>query len=333
MPLMAEFAEQGIDRANASMIREFFARVDTRAALPALRAIVADYEPDVIIRESWEFASTLVSEPFGIPLARVGLGLASVEELTIEIASPTLDELRAGLGLAPDPDGDRLRGTPYLTAVPELLDDHASALAGPAYRFSPATPATGATLPHAEWWPAHDGPLVYVTFGSVTAAKHLPYYPDLYVRAIEALEGLDIRILMTLGEARDPHELGSLPPNVRDASQAAAIVTHGGFGSTLGSLRHGVPLILVPLFSVDQWANAAAVRRVGAGIALDTDRPTRTVLGLPAAEVMRGLGPAVERVLADPSYRAEAARIAAADRSAPTVGAAIEELLAVAVTP
>ena len=324
MPLMADFAQLDIDRANAAMIGEFFARIDTRAALPELRAIVADYRPDVIVRESWEFASTLVAEPLGIPLARVALGLASVEELTIALASPTLDELRAELGLAPDPDGERLRETPILSAVPELLDDHDPALAAPPRRFSPGAAATIPSLPLADWWEDEDRPLVYVTFGSVTAAEHLPYYPDLYAAAIESLEPLDARVLVTLGEARDPRELGPLPRHVHVerwvpqdaiATHAAAIVTHGGYGSTLGSLRHGVPLVVVPLFSVDQWANAAAVQRVGAGIALDADRHSRTVLGLPAPEVMRGLGPAIERVLAEPSYRAEARRIAAADRA------------------
>ena len=341
MPLMAEFAQHGIERANAAMIGEFFARIDTRAALPGLRSIVDEYEPDVIVRESWEFASTLVAEPLGIPLVRVGLGLASVEELSIELASPALDGLRAELGLASDPDGERLRGTPYLTAVPELLDDQPPSSAAPARRFSPsaATATTSATLPLADWWPGNDGPLVYLTFGSVTAAEHLPYYPDLYAQSIEALAPLDLRVLVTLGEARDPDELGPLPSNVHVerwvphdaiAPHAAAIVCHGGYGSTFGSLRHGVPLVVVPLFSVDQWANAAAVHRVGAGIALDSDRSDRTVLGLPAAEVLRGLGPAVERVLDEPSHRAKAEHIAAADRSAPRAAEVVEELLAIA---
>jgi len=342
MPLMADFARLDVDRANAAMIGEFFARIDTRAALPELRAIVAEYRPDVIMRESWEFTSTLVGEPLGIPVARVALGLASVDELTIALASPTLDELRAELGLAADPDGERLRGTPVLSAVPELLDDHEPATASPPRRFSPGAAGTGPSPPLADWWSDEDGPLVYVTFGSVTAAEHLPYYPELYARAIEALEPLDARVLVTLGEARDPHLLGPLPRHVHVerwvpqdaiAPHASVIVTHGGYGSTLGALRHGVPLVVIPLFSVDQWANAAAVERIGAGIALDADHDSRTVLGLPTAEVMRGLGPAVERVLAEPSYRAEARRLAAADRATPSAATVVDELLSLAKAP
>ena len=129
-----------------------------------------------------------------------------------------------------------------------------------------------------------------MTFGSVTAGAHLPYFPALYRSAIDALAPLPVRVLLTIGDRRDHDELGPLPPNVHVeewvaqeavAPHAAAIVGHGGHGTTLGALAHGVPLVVVPLFSVDQWANAAAVARTGAGVALDAEPATRRVLGLP----------------------------------------------------
>src|SRR4051794_26712054 len=61
MPLMAQFERLSVEAANARMVSEFFAGIDTRAALPRLRAIVEDWQPNVIVRESWEFASTLVA--------------------------------------------------------------------------------------------------------------------------------------------------------------------------------------------------------------------------------------------------------------------------------
>ena len=67
MPLLAEFGEMDLDTANAVMIGEYFARMDTAAALPGLRAIVEDFRPDVILRDCWEYASTLVAELHGDP--------------------------------------------------------------------------------------------------------------------------------------------------------------------------------------------------------------------------------------------------------------------------
>ena len=130
-----------------------------------------------------------------------------------------------------------------------------------------------------------------MTFGSVTAGAHLSYYPALYRTAIDALAALPARVLLTIGDRRDPEELGPLPANVHVeewvaqdavAPHAAAIVGHGGHGTTLGALAHGVPLVVVPLFSIDQWSNAAAVARAGAGVALDAERGTRRVLARPA---------------------------------------------------
>jgi UDP:flavonoid glycosyltransferase YjiC (YdhE family) len=162
--------------------------------------------------------------------------------------------------------------------------------------------------------------------------------PSVYRAAIEALAPLRARILVTIGDDRDLGELGPLPPDVHVerwvpqdavAPHAAAIVCHGGYGSTLGALRHGVPLVVLPLFSLDQWANAAAVARAGAGLALDAERETRRVLGLPGSATLDELAPAVERVLTDPSYGREARRIGAATQALQPVDAAVDALVAI----
>src|SRR5687767_13780292 len=109
----------------------------------------------------------------------------------------------------------------------------------------------------------------------------MPYFPALYRAAIDALAPLAVRILMTIGDERDHGELGRLPANVHVerwvahdlvAPHASVVVGHGGYGTTLGTLRLGVPLVVVPLFSSDQWINAAAVAAAGAGVALDAER-------------------------------------------------------------
>ena len=134
--------------------------------------------------------------------------------------------------------------------------------------------------------PAHDlpawgdpaAPLVYVSFGSEAPASH--HFPGLYRRAAEALGELPVRALVTIGDRRDPAELGPLPSSVRVERwvpqaavmpHASAVVAHGGSGSTLTALAAGVPLALVPLF-VDGPANARRVAELGAGIALEDGR-------------------------------------------------------------
>ena len=175
-----------------------------------------------------------------------------------------------------------------MTMMPaELEDRHSVPAQARRFRFevnpAPRSFRTGG--------PGNEDPLVYLTFGSVAAGAHLPYYPALYRAAIEALAPLAIRILLTVGDAeREIAELGAVPSNVHVetwvphddvARRADVIVCHGGFGSTLGALAHGAPLVVLPLFSNDQWANGEAVVRAGAGITVADDASERKVLDLP----------------------------------------------------
>jgi UDP:flavonoid glycosyltransferase YjiC (YdhE family) len=177
---------------------------------------------------------------------------------------------------------------------------------------------------------------VYLTFGSVAAGAHLPYYPELYRMAIDALAPLDIRLLVTVGDGeRDVGELGEVPANVHvetwvphdDAAAAAdVIVCHGGYGSTLQSLAHRVPLVVMPLFSGDQWANGDAVERVGAGVAVTGGAAERSVLGLPDSAAVAQLPAAVSRILEEGTFREGAARVAEAIEALPPVDAAVPAL-------
>ena len=75
--------------------------------------------------------------------------------------------------------------------LPEALEDPAAV----ADSIASATPCPTPAPPLPDWWPGNDDPLVYVTFGSVTAGEHLPYFPALYRAAIDALAPLPVRVL------------------------------------------------------------------------------------------------------------------------------------------
>ena len=345
MPLLPQFARMRLDEGHDAMCREFFGRLDMAAMLPGLREVADDWGPDLIVRESWEYGSTIVAEERGIPLARVGLGVEAVEAVSERAAIPAIDRERVAAGLPADPEGARLQAAPYLTDVPASLEDPAAPAPARILRFRERSgdDAFGRGRGEAPAPAAPDGePLVYVSFGSVTAGAHMPFYPALYRTAIDALAGLPVRILLTVGEDRDLAELGDLPDNVEAQRwvpqdevlpHAAAVVTHGGHGSTLGALAYGIPLVVLPLFALDQWFNAEAVARVGAGVALDGERHTRLPIDLPSAETLAGLRPAVEHVLADPAPRAAARRIADQMRALPPVDDAPAALEAIAANP
>ena len=81
--------------------------------------------------------------------------------------------------------GQRLAATPYMTMMPAELEDPATPGPAQTRRFRFEVDSGAEELPG--WWPGNEDPLVYVTFGSIAAGAHLPYYPALYKAAIEDL--------------------------------------------------------------------------------------------------------------------------------------------------
>jgi UDP:flavonoid glycosyltransferase YjiC (YdhE family) len=299
-PVFARLPNLSLEAANAVIFSEVFCGIDARAALPAMQAIVDEWQPDVILRETAEFASYLVAERTGTPYVQVAISLDSLEEfMKLHVEQP-LRELGSQSGLA------GLFSSPRLTLFPASLEGQVQTEARQTHRFQyPMPPASQTRLPQ-DWWPESDAPLVYMTFGSVAAS--IGFFPDFYRAAAKALADVPARVLLTLGEAGDPERLGPLPSNIhverwwpqeQVMPHAAAMVTHGGLGTTLPGLTAGIPMVVVPLFALDQYANARGLHSVGAGVAVEN-----------AAAAPSDIRSALERVLNDPGYRSAAHKLA-----------------------
>ena len=131
---------------------------------------------------------------------------------------------------------------------------------------------------------------------------------------------------------RDPDELGPQPPNVhveRYVPQSQllphchAVVAHGGSGTTLAALAHGLPLLVLPQ-GANQFWNAERCAALGVGIRL---LPGQVDPGY----VRRG----VRALLEQPGYREQARRMATeiAAMPAPAEVVALLERLAGAGSP
>lgn len=313
-PLIAEIGRLGWEEAGDRIVAEMFATVDPRAALPRLLELVERWQPDVIVRESCEFAGALAAERHGIPHARVVLGSNTVEEYLLTRAAPALEPLRAELGLEPDPDGRILRDSLYMTMAPGALEDRRVPAV---HRFRDDRRATRTE--------SGGDPLVYVSFGTVAGGK----LDDVHRLALDALADLPVRVLLTTGAAFDAADLGPLPANARVESWvdeddvlpgAAAMVAHGGYGSTLRALTHGVPQVVVPLFAADQWLNGRTVAALGAGMTLED---TRAAFAPPGPAVVEALPQAVMRMIEQPAHREVARRVSCEIAALPPVQDAV----------
>jgi UDP:flavonoid glycosyltransferase YjiC (YdhE family) len=333
--LMASVAGLAHEDGHARMIAEGFAGLVARTALGDLLRLTAAWRPDLVVRESQELAGALAAERHGVPHARIALGLASTEEETLALVAEPIDELRAVLGLQPDPGASRLRAEPCLTLVPPALDGPGAPVA---HRFREAA-AAPAPLP--DWWPGNRDPLVYATFGSM--AGSLGFFPEIYLGVAETLAGLPVRVLLTTGLDADPARLAPLPKNVHAErwvdqasalTDAVAVVCHGGYGTMLGALARGKPLAVMPLFAGDQWHNARRLWEIGAGIALVGETATpRKMFEPPDLDVFASLPGAVRRLVDEPGHAAAAGQIAADAAALPPVEAAAAALGEVMLPP
>ncbi|HEX8769476.1 MAG TPA: glycosyltransferase, partial [Acidimicrobiales bacterium] len=308
---------------NAIVVREVFGRIDTRAALPGMEAIFDDWQPDLVLREQTEFASYVVAERAGVPHGQVAVGLASFGQQFM----PLVDEPLKALGF--EGGVSRALSAPMYSLLPPSFEDPAAPGPPTVRRFRDLGRSMGGgwvtssqqvpDLP--DWWEGASGPLVYVTFGSV--AGGLGLFPDFYAAVAAELADQPVRALLTIGDVGDPSELGPLPGNVHVEHwwpqhevmpHAGAVIGHGGLGTTLLALAGGVPQVVVPLFA-DQPENARRVAAIGAGLALEGGR-----------SAIADIGPALERVLREDSYRAGAQRIAAEIASLPPASESVPDL-------
>lgn len=254
----------------------------TRARDAALRALVP-----------------VLSRPISVAIrdARVAIGLAPTR-LTMDRL--VFSEALIVASGAPLLDFGRPDRPAQLSFVGELRSRSAvssgEAASGPAPSGLPS------------WWPELAGrTVVLVSQGTQNIDPD-----DLLRPALEALSGRDVIVVATTGiPGRDTLPF-AVPANTRVVGfvpfaellpHVDLMVTNGGWGGTLAALSHGIPLVIAG-GDLDKPEVAARVAWSGAGVNLRTGRPSA-----------RAVGEAVDRVLADPSFRAAAGRVGAQLRS------------------
>lgn len=121
--------------------------------------------------------------------------------------------------------------------------------------------------------------------------------------------------IVATGSTSSSHTTGSRESRHERAAR------HGGYGTLLAAVEHGVPLVIVP-FGADQHINARSVERLGIG---------RVIKG---ADLTAGrMHEVVRAVLDDPGYRHRIERVRDEGAALPTAAEAvtrIEKLVAAA---
>ena len=144
-------------------------------------------------------------------------------------------------------------------------------------------------------------------------------------RTVDALSELPVRAVVTLGGSIRPDEVraaantavvDSAPHNVV-MREAALVITHGGHGTVTKALLHGLPQLVIP-HGRDQVDNAVRVMHRGAGLTLDPSADTAA------------LRAAIQRLLDEPGFTAQAVALGARIREEAEARCAASRLEALA---
>jgi len=212
--------------------------------------------------------------------------------------------LRADYGLPADPDFTAPSRYLVLSPFPASLRDPAHP-PPPTTHFFRSLPGAARDAPD-EVSPRErvGAPTVYLTLGTEFNTES----GDLFDRAIAGLRQLPINLVVTVGRDIDPAEFGPQPTNVRIERYLPQgevlpacdlVVCHGGSGTLVGALSHGLPMVVLAM-GADQPANARRCDQLGLGMCLDPVRAT--------SEEIRDTAAAV---LADSNYRLAAQKVQA----------------------
>ncbi len=307
----------------------FLTRMSCYLTSPAVedevRAIVAAEAPDLALIDAMFPAALAHAADFGRPSA-VFVHTFVFRQLDMWRAMiARLDGMRREAGYESLPPLDALWRSRELIVSTSLGEFDAPPAPGweSVRHVGPVLEDERFAVPSILPWPESDAtPLALVSFSTGFEQRNV----EKVQRALDALADLPVHVVATTGGIVAPNELAT-PENAVVLNyaahdpimrRAAMVVTHGGHGTAMRALSHGVPMVVIPGLAGDQPFVAAAVQEWGAGIALAGDAN--------AAAMREAAG----SVLADAAYRTEARRrakaLARADGAA-SAARAVESLL------
>lgn len=296
-PYLAEIMSTPVNRRRTPGFSRRFGLVHAPAKVADLLEIGRSWRPDAIVHDNGDLAAPLVAVALGLPSANHAFG-AMVPRAAIEEAGRVVAPLWRSLGLAPDRFAGLFRG-PYVDICPAAL-----AWEEPPAESIKIRPCDPEPPDPPAWFEGLGRPMIYVTLG--TAFNE----PGLYRPLLDGLAQLkgQVAALVTIGRTSDLAGLGPLPdrvrveqyvPQARVLPSCDAVLSHGGSGTTFGTLAHGLPLLLAPQ-GADQFDNAIRCREAGAAIVV-----------APADMTAEAVRDGVMRLIDDTALRRGAERVAA----------------------
>ena len=285
----------------------------TMTAPPMIRDVLklaVDWKPDLIIHDEGEYAAPLVAELLGIPCVTHSFAAPARPDDERAIFAELLEPIWSDYTASPP----RLSGDVYLDACPPAFQSDAIGSI-PGVRPIRPIPFDGPNVVAPEWVETLRHPAAYLTLGTVAVFARVKVLQPM----IEAVAHVVDSVVVTTGP--NPPDAFTVAESVvieQYLQQSVilagvdVVVSHGGAGTTLGAIEHGLPHVVVPQQTMSQLRNAEQITALGIGVHVP-----------PGSDAGR-LQAAVHHVLDDPTYADKAAAMRHALHALPTPEAALD---------
>lgn len=331
-----ELSSMPLEQQQLWFFTEIFANVAAQRMLPDLLARCESWQPDLIVRNDYEFAGCVAAECFGIPHAAIGLDLFLSQAVQESLIGPQLSRLREAAGLSPHSPMEMLYRYLYLSLMPPgyQFADMLQVPVAHALRPSNFDRSVSDELP--QWLnQLPPRPTVYATLGTV-----FNRVPEIFRTIIEGLRDEPLNLIMTVGAGQDAAQFAPLPANIYVETyipqsllfpRCEMVILNGSCNTVISALSYGLPLLLIPMGST-QPLHAMRCATLGVGCVL---KPRGLFDGYLYNRAYAELSPEAVRVtvkelLQNPSYRQSAQRLRQEMQSLPGTERAVELLLKLA---
>jgi MGT family glycosyltransferase len=248
------------------------------------KSIVEAEAPDLVLIDAMFPAALAEAESFRVPSAVVVHTFIFRQLDMWRRIFTMLDGMRRQAGFGSLPAVDALWQARERIIVTTLAELDAAAVPGweMVRHVGPSLEDEKHAVPAALPWPEADPtPLVLMSFSTGFEQRSV----EKLQRGLDALAPLPVHVVATTGGIVGPGELVT-PRNAVALSyaahdpimrRAALVVTHGGHGTAMRSLRAGVPMVVIPGLAGDQPYVATAVQEWGVGRALAGDADSEAI--------------------------------------------------------
>ncbi|MFJ5682521.1 glycosyltransferase [Streptomyces sp. NPDC093099] len=298
-------------RPTPSTIGEIFGGARVDLAVEESVGQATEWAPDLVVAEPFDAVGPLVAARLGVGWHRAGIGPSLPAVITDEIE-------RVAEARYERPHLRPVAALSYIDPCPRQLQEPDWSSGIPVRAVRPQAHRRPKEV--ALDLPGFDDrgkPTVLVTLGTIFSD------PDTLSAAVAAVVGTGVNVIATLGSSLRHSAAGRTPradsANVRYVpfvpldqllERADLVVGAGGVGTVVGTLAHGLPMVLWPQ-GADQPINAARAAASGASITVDS---------------AAGISPAVAAVLGQDAYRHRAQEIAADIAGRPPAATVIAEI-------